>query len=245
MVNKEVHGMPLSRSSFARRAAAVLGGALCLAAGIAIWALVTGHLDATGGRALASTFMAALCSMTALAGATLLERADARRWLGLATIALSATEFALVLAVIWTDAISIDAANEGLLQALGANSALLPAFVHGSLMLGRLRPGDGRVIRGLTAAAISLSMLPAVLIAGGVALAVGSPGSGAWRLLGVDLVLAVLCTLLAPIVRRLARHRGDAARPQATSPVQEAQPPRAARRPDNRSLALGLDGAGR
>jgi cell division protein FtsW (lipid II flippase) len=207
--------MPLSRSSFVRRAAAVFGVALCVAAGIAIYALVTGHLDATGGRTLASTFMAALCALTALAGATLLERADARRWLGLATIALSATEFALAVAVIWTDAVSIDAANEGLLQALGATSVLLPAFVHAGLMLGRLRPGDGRLIRGLTAAALGLSMLPAVLVAGGLALAVGSPGAGAWRLLGVDLVLAILSTLLVPIVRRLARASGECAQPES------------------------------
>jgi hypothetical protein len=163
--------------------------------------------------------MAALCSLTALAGATLLERADARRWLGLATIALSATEFALVLAVIWIDPISIDAANEDLLRALGANSALLPAFVHASLMLGRLRPSDGRLVRGLTATAVSLSMLPAVLVATGVALALGSPGIGAWRLLGVDLVLAVLSTLLVPIVRRLARS-GDST-PQSESAASE------------------------
>lgn len=201
--------MRRSRSSFARRAAAVVGVALCVAAGIAIWGLVTGDLDATGGRALASTFMAALCALTALAGATLLERADGRRWLGLATIALSASEFVLALAVIWTHATSLDAPNEGLLQALGANSALLPAFVHASLMLGRLRPLDGRLVRGLTAAAVGLSMLPAVLVAGGVALAVGSPGSGAWRLLGVDLVLAVLTTLLVPIVRKLGCGDGD------------------------------------
>jgi hypothetical protein len=201
--------MHLSRSSFVFRAAAVVGVALCGAAGIAILALITGHLDTTGGRALASTFMAALCALTALVGATVFERADPRRWLGLATILLSAIEFALGLAAIWS---GFD--DEGLLRALGATSALLPAFVHASLMLGRLRAEDGRLVRGLTAAAVSLSMLPAVAVAGGVTLALGSPGTGAWRLLGVDLVLATLSTLLVPIVRRLVRHGGDAAQPQ-------------------------------
>jgi hypothetical protein len=100
-------------------------------------------------------------------------------------------------------------ANEALLRALGANSALLPAFVHASLMLGRLRFSDGRLVRGLTATAVGLSLIPALLVAGGVALALGSPGAGAWRLLGVDLVLAVLTTLLLPIVRRLGSGDGD------------------------------------
>lgn len=215
--------MQSSRLWFVRRAAAVLGIALCGVAATAIWALITGDLGATGGRALASTFMAALCALTALVGAAALDRSDARRWLGLATIVLSALELALALAVIWTDAISLDAPNEGLLRALGASSALLPAFVHASLMLGRLRREDGPLVRGLTAVAVSLSMLPAVAVAGGVALAVGSPGPGAWRLLGVDLVLATLCTLLVPILRRLARDGGDTAssQPEASEPARD------------------------
>ena len=193
-----------------RRAAVALGVALCVVAGIAIWSLVTGHLDATSARVLASTFMAALCVLTALVGATGLDRAGPRRWVGLATILVSAAEFALGLAVIWS---GLD--DEGLMRALGASSVLLPALVHASLMLGRLRPEDGPLVRGLTAAALSLSALPAVLVAGGLVLAVGSPGAGAWRLLGVDLVLATLSTLLVPIVRRLARPGTGTARPES------------------------------
>ncbi len=197
------------RGSLIRRAAVVLGVALCGAAAIAIWALVTGHLDATGGRALASTFTAALCALTALAGATALERHDVRRWLGVATIVLSGAEFAVGFTVIW-----FAADDNGLLRALAASSVLLPALVHASLMTGRLRRQDGRLVRGLTAAAVAFAMVPAVLVAGGVALAVGSPGSAGWRLLGVALVLATLSTLLVPIVRRLARQDGDTALPE-------------------------------
>ncbi len=191
-----------------RRAAVALGVALCVVAAVAIWTLITGHLDATGARVLASTFMAALCVLTALVGAAGLDRVRPRRWLGLATILVSATGFVLGIAVIWS---GFD--DEGLLRALGASSVLLPAFVHASLMLGRLRPEDGRLVRGLTGAALTLSALPAVLVAGGLLLAVGSPGTGAWRLLGVDLVLATLSTLLVPIVRRLARHGDGTAQP--------------------------------
>jgi hypothetical protein len=206
------------RRSRVRRAAAVLGVALCLAAAIAIWTLVTGHLDATGGRALASTFMAALCALTALVGATVLETGDPRRWLGAATIALSAIEFVLGFTVIW-----FARYDDGLVRALAAGGVLLPAFVHASLMLGRLRPQDTRPVRGLTAAAVSATMLPAVVVAAGVVLAVPSPGAGAWRLVGVDLVLATLVTLLVPIVRRLARQDGDTAQPQveASDPARD------------------------
>ncbi len=207
--------------SFARRAAATLGAALCVMATIAIWALVTGDLGEIGGRALASTFMAALCTLTALAGATVLEAGDARRWLGLATLVLSAAEFAVAFTTIW---FGLD--DAGLLRALGAISALLPAFVHASLMLGRLRPTDGRLVRRLTVAGVTLSMLSAVGVAGGVALAVGSPGAGAWRLLGVLVVLATLSTLLAPIVRRLAPAGGDAVRPESAGGEAGARPNR-------------------
>jgi hypothetical protein len=206
-------------------------------AALAIWTLITGDLDATGGRALASTFIAALCALTALVGATVLDRPDARRWLGLATIGLSAAELAVALAVIW---VGLD--DTGLVRALAALSVLLPAFVHATLMLGRLRTQDTRLVRRLTAAAVTLAMLPAVVVAGGVALAVGSPGSGAWRLLGVDLVLATLSTLLVPIVRRIEAGRSGGREAEAAP---GAQPPRTPRRPDSRSLALGLDGAGR
>ena len=108
-------------------------------------------------------------------------------------------QLALALAAIWSLS-----GSEAFFRALWAVSALLPACVHACLMLGRVRPRDGRAVRGLSGAAVVFAMSGALILAGPFAFATSSPGDWFLRLLGV---LAVLSTLLAPIVRRLDRDR--------------------------------------
>jgi FtsH-binding integral membrane protein len=186
--------------SFARRLVIWLVVTLCVAAGFAIWAVLTGSPDAPALQGLGSALVAGLCIVTGLAGATVLERDDARRSVGLVTILLSGFELALALAAIW--GLGSDAVG----RALGACSSLLAAFGHASLMLRCVRSDDGRATRLLTAAAVAFSMLGASVLAGAFAFVTGSPGSGYWRLLGVLAVLGTLFTLLALLARRLDPH---------------------------------------
>ncbi len=234
------------QESLTRRFVIALAATLCVAAMCAIWVVLTGSLAATALQGLGSALVAVLCALTGLAGASVLERDDARRFVGLATILLSGFELVLALAAIWTGL-----QNETLARALGMCSSLLPAFVHASLMLRRVRGGDGRAVRLLTAAAVTASMVSAAVLAGGFAVVTGSPGGAYWRLLGVLAVLGTLFTLLALIARRLDRDPS----PRRSAPnasgasnfphASESQPPPAPRGPRNHSLALGLDGAGR
>ncbi len=235
------------QESLTRRFVIALAATLCVAAVCAIWVVLTGSLAATALQGLGSAVVAVLCVLTGLAGASVLEHDDARRSVGLATILLSGFELVLALAAIWTGL-----SNETLARALGMCSSLLPAFVHASLMLGRVRGEDGRAVRLLTAAAVTASMLGAAVLAGGFAVVTGSPGGAYWRLLGVLAVLGTLFTLLALIARRLDRgpspRRGMPEAPAASDAphAPESQPPPAPPRgPRNHSLALGLDGPGR
>lgn len=234
------------QESLTRRFVIALAATLCVAAMCAIWVVLTGSLAATALQGLGSALVAVLCALTGLAGASVLERDDGRRFVGLATILLSGFELVLALAAIWTGL-----QNETLARALGMCSSLLPAFVHASLTLRRVRGGDGRAVRLLTAAAVTASMVSAAVLAGGFAVVTGSPGGAYWRLLGVLAVLGTLFTLLALIARRLDRDPS----PRRSAPnasgasnfphASESQPPPAPRGPRNHSLALGLDGAGR
>lgn len=223
-----------------------------MVAGFAIWFLVTGSFDPTAVKILGSTAVTSLCAVGGLVGATLLEREDSRRGVGLVTILLAAVDLALALAAIWSLS-----GSEAFFRALGAVSVLLPACVHACLMLGRVRPRDGRAVRGLSGAAVAFAMSGALILAGAFAFATSSPGDWFLRLLGVLAVLATLATLLAPIVRRLdrdrSRGRGAPVAPGAEDTpgagraegARESQLPPAPRRPRNHSLTLGLDGAGR
>jgi len=225
--------MQSSRSSFVRRAAAVVGIALCVVAAIAVWILITGHLDATAGRVLLATFAAAACAVAGLVGAGALDREDARRLVGGVTILLAAIVLVLALLVVW--ATSGD--SETLNRALGVGSALLAALVHAGLMLGRLRADDGRPVRRLTAAAVSFSACAWLLVAGAFVAYHGSGAAGFWRLLGVLAVLATLTTVLTPIARRLGRGRS----PEPGNDAEESpDAPSPNRPPNTRSRMLGL-----
>jgi len=244
-----------------QRLAMVLGGALCLIAALAIWFLFTGRVDETGVRVLASTAVISLCVVGGLVGVAVLDRQDLRRALGAITALLAAGVASLSLAAIW--GVSF---GEPVWRALAVSATLLIACGHACLVLGRIRPADGRAVRGLTGAAVGLAMTGALLVAGGFALATHSPGDWFWRFLGVVAVLSTLATLLTPIVRRIDRgrsrgsHPGAAQEPaqpaQASQPSQPSQrsqrsqpsqpePPAPGRKPGRLWLASGLGGAGR
>jgi hypothetical protein len=198
-----------------RRGALTVGGGLCLAAAVAIWALLTGSFDDTSVDVLLSGLAAALCTLVALAGATALRCNNPARQVGEATIGLSQLALLVSLTLIW---IPDAPGSETLLRALGVTGALMLAGGHASLLLERLRDLDTGMVRGLTRAAITSATSAALLIAGVFAVSDGPVASAVWRLLGVLVVLALLNTLLVPLARRIMHEPGqgecgDAARP--------------------------------
>jgi FtsH-binding integral membrane protein len=191
---------PAQNSSVARRCVQMLAAGLCLAAAVAISALITGRFGGTSARVLLTGLAAALCTIGGLAGSTLLSLENRKRRVGEATIGLSQLLLLLALVLIW-----IPGATDGsaIWRALGVTSALMLAGVHASLLLSRLDADDLRAGHRLGQVAIGCATSAALLIS---VLFAGAPiASGVWRPFGVLVVLAVLNTLLVPLARRIAR----------------------------------------
>jgi hypothetical protein len=184
-----------------RSGALVLAAGLCVAAAVAIGALITGTFDDTSVRVLLSALAAALCTLGGLAGASVLGRERSRDALGEATILLSALTAGLVLILIWQPGAS---QGPGLGRALGVTASLTLAGGHASLMFARLRSEDTNTVRAFTQLAVGSATAAALLVSGLLSVLGDQPvDSSVWRLLGVLLVLAVLNTLLAPLARRI------------------------------------------
>lgn len=207
---------PAQDSSVARRCVQMLAAGLCLAAAVAISALITGRFGGTSARVLLTGLAAALCTIGGLAGSTLLSLENRKRRVGEATIGLSQLVLLLALVLIWIPGVT-DA--NAIWRALGVTSALMLAGVHASLLLSRLDADDLRAVHRLGHAAIACATSAALLVSG---LFAGAPiASGVWRPLGVLVVLAVLNTLLVPLARRIARDdQGptSAERPESARP---------------------------
>jgi MFS family permease len=203
---------PGQASPLIRHGVLLLAAGLCLAAAVAIWALLTGSFDDTSVRVLLTGLAAALCTLGGLAGATALRLKKPDRRVGEATIGLSQLALLVALALIWIpDATDSDT----LTRALGVTSVLMLAGSHASLLLARLRGRDTRTVRGLTQAAILCATSAALLVSGLFVASEGQIASGVWRALGVLVVLALLNTLLVPLARKITqntqRPRGHAA----------------------------------
>ena len=207
---------PAHDSSVARRCVQVLGAGLCVAAAVAISALITGHFGGTSARVLLTGLAAALCTVGGLAGSTLLSLENGKRRVGAATIGLAQLLLLLALVLIW-----IPGAADGsaIWRAVGVASALMLAGVHASLLLSRLDADDLRAGHRLGRVAVGCATSAALLIS---ALFAGAPiASGVWRPFGVLVVLAVLNTLLVPLARWIARENR---RPASDDPTESARP---------------------
>src|ERR1700722_14922734 len=85
-----VHPTPHPRhDSVIRHSVLTLAAGLCLAAAVAVWALLPGSFDDPSVRVLLSGLAAALCMLGGLAGATTLRLNSPERRAGEVTIGLS------------------------------------------------------------------------------------------------------------------------------------------------------------
>jgi hypothetical protein len=200
----------------------MLAAGLCLAAAVAIWALLTGSFDDASLRVLLTGLAAALCTLGGLAGSTALQLENPERRIGPATIGLSQLTLLLALALIW---IPNATDRDTLARALGVTSVLMLAGAHASLLLARLRRRDTRTVHRLTHAAIVCATAAALLVSGLFTASEDPIAPALWRLLGVLVVLALLNTLLAPLARKITRDTQHHARDAAKAPAQKTSRP--------------------
>src|SRR5919202_4938674 len=176
-----------------------LVGGLCVAAACAIVALLSGSFDETDGRVVGMSLGFSVFSSTAGAGLALrLDRGGWGRGLGGGTAAASAIAFGLLAWSLWI-------ADAGW-RAFGiAGLAALWGW-HASLTLRARRPSDTLAVRRLSAASmVTLGIDTSVGMAAIAGVLPERTESGYVRLLAAMFVLMLLCTALAPLLRRLAR----------------------------------------
>jgi hypothetical protein len=195
--------------SIGRAVLRILVGALCVAAAVACLALLRGEFSDTDWKVIATSTLFALVSSMAAAGAAVRERS---RVLAAVTVGATLLGFALVSIGMWGD---ID--GEGFWRATGCVAIVALESAHAAFVLSRLRSSDPPVVASVTRGAVGLAVVSGAM--GVVPLAGLVPDDGDYTLygeiLGVVLVGQLLCTALAPLLRRL--HAG-ADRPAVEAP---------------------------
>jgi peptidoglycan/LPS O-acetylase OafA/YrhL len=202
------------RTSVRRALSWALVAALCVAALTAIAAILSGDFDETDGRVIGTSLGFAVFSATAASGASLRYRdSEGLRALGLVAMVLSALSFVLWLAAIWGDG------EDEVWRWFGSAALGALACSHASVVSGALRASDSPTVRALATTSIALAVVDSFFGILGVSGAVDGVDRRFGQLMAVLVILLVLTTALAPIVRRLER-------PGAT-PSRRAAAPRA------------------
>jgi len=194
-------GNVTSASGLRLLAARALVGGLCVAATVAVVALLTGSFGDTEWRVIVTSLSFGVFSSTAAAGAAIrLRREGWAQALGAAAMAASLAGFVLLMIAIW-----LDDSSDGLWRAWGIAGLAALWTAHASLILRPLGPSDTSAVRSLTGVAVialGIDTAAIMLLLAGV----DPEGSEILaRALAVVLVAAVLSTALVPILRRLAR----------------------------------------
>ena len=176
--------------------ARALVAGLCAAAAAAIVGLLTGSWDDTNWKIIGSSLGFSVFTATASSGT------DPRppRVIAVLTVVASVAAYVLLLAAVWID----DADNEMLWRAFGIAGLIALWSAHAALLLRSRRADDSDAIRLLTVTAITTLGIDTLV--GNLALldAIDDIDETGARAIGVLVVLAILTTLLVPILRRLA-----------------------------------------
>lgn len=195
---------------------------LCVAAAIAIVALLTGDFDETEGKVTVTTLWVALYNITGMGAAAARPRRGLAA-LGICGFIASAIGFALGVYLIWSE---FD--DDGLARAWGIATTAAISIAQAALLLIHRRPSDSHVIRLVRTATIVVVVVLAALIMVALASAEDDPDESFFRILGALAVLDALGTLSLPILRRL--------QPAAPPP-----PTRGPQRGGDLARALGLE----
>lgn len=203
------HGGVRQRS-LARALLVMVIGALCLAALVAIGLLLFGNFGETEGKILLTTLAFAGYSLLGLAATSALGREPT--WLGPLGLVVSAIGFVLCVSLIW-----VGPESELLGRLMGAFLVLGVAIAHASLLRFMTRDvSEGSVVTVRAATLVASSTLSAMIIV--LILSGWEPGGVYFRILGVVAVLAVLGSLLVPVLWKLA---GGTLAPKAEAPASD------------------------
>jgi hypothetical protein len=189
----------------------ILIGALCVAAVVASYALLGGEFSDTDWKVIGTSTLFALASSMAAAGLGVRERAAI---LGAVTVAAAAVAFLLVSFGMW-----VEVDGEIFWRVTAIVSVLALETAHVAFIWSRLRASDPPGVGRITRAAIGLAVVSAAMGIAPIAglLAEGGDETLYFEILGVVLVGQLLCTVLAPLVRRLS---AGAERPALAVPTE-------------------------
>jgi hypothetical protein len=187
----------------------ILIGALCVAAAVASYALLGGEFSDTDWKVIGTSTLFALTSSMAAAGIGVRERA---RLLGDAAVAAAAAAFVLVSVGMWAE---LD--GEAFWRVTGVVAILALESAHVAFIWSRLRPSDPTGVARVTRAAMGLAVVSAAMGIAPVAGLEGGDEAVYFEILGVVLVGQLLCTALAPLLRRLS---AGAERPVVAVPTE-------------------------
>ncbi len=186
-----------------RLAGWALVGGLCLAAVVAILALLTGSFDDTDGRIIGTSLGFSVASATAAAGETLRRAGRGRRRLaGAATTAVSAGAWLTLVGSLW-----IDGDPEWLWRTCGCLALLALAGSHASLVLQSERAEDGALVHALCGISIVAAAIDTAAGLLGLSGAIDGVDDSVVTALAVLLIVFLLATALPPILRRLQGSR--------------------------------------
>ncbi len=178
-----------------------LVAALCVAAGTAIVAILSGEFDDTDLRVIATSVGFAIFSATAASGASLrFRRSENLRTLGLGTVAVSAASFLVLLVGLW-----IDDDSDEVWRWFGSLAVAALASSHASLVSGARRDADSPSVRTVASASIGLAVVDALSGILAISGAVDDIEEGWAQLMAVFVILLLLTTALTPILRHLQR----------------------------------------
>ena len=187
-------------SSLRRLTARALIGGLCVAAAVALVALLSGSMDDSDWKIVGTSLGFSVFSASAAAGGSLrLRHVSWAQKVGLATVIASGSAFMLLAAGLW-----IDSDGDGVWQAWGIASLMALWGSHASVVLRPLRTSDTTAIRWLSGTAIVALGIDAWI---GVFAILGVFDDAAsdpmQRVLAATVVLTLLSSALVVILRRL------------------------------------------
>lgn len=171
---------------------------LCVSGAVAVIALLSGSFDEIHWRVVGTSLGFSVFTCTAAAGAGLRTRShEGLRTLGSATVAASAAALVTLVGGLWLDDV------DWLWRAFGVAGLAALWTSHASLMLGALRPTDSPAVRALSqVSAFTLGIETLVGVAAVLEL-IADVGEVAPRLLAALIVVTVVSTVLAPLLRRM------------------------------------------
>jgi hypothetical protein len=181
---------------------------LCIAALVAIAALLTGDFGDTHARVVLSSLGFSIFTATAAAGDSLRRRAGgAEGAVGGATIAASAVAFGLLVFALW--AFDLFEGDDGAWQAFGVAALLTLCGSHASVVLAGRRRDDSGLVTALVFTSIACATFDTLVGNLAILEVFDDVSEGFIRVVAALFVVMLLTTALPPILRRMGGQEPD------------------------------------